>query len=313
MSKKTALAITAAAGAAAHIGFSCLTFYEVFGRNASLPGMINEKQKKIKGDGNVDPRVKWMHAQKFKEYFLTNEKGIKLCGYYLPSETPSNKFVLCAHGYRSRGSGEFRFVSKFYHENGFNIFLVDHRASGDSEGNTITFGKYESEDLLRWSNFLIEEFGDEIEIMLHGISMGAATTLLLCGNDKLSDKVKFAVADCSYASVVGQFTDVLKSAKVPSTLLINTVDVINRVVNGFSFRSVKPVDAVKNAQVPILFIHGTKDGFVPVKNVFKLYDACSSEKDMLLVTGAGHSASYRKNTPSYEAKVLEFTKKYMSE
>lgn len=309
MKKKTALLAAGAAGA--YIGLSFLAEHEIFEKNAKIPTMFSELSKKKHGTGNNDPRVDWMHAQQFKQYSITNNRGEKLSGFYLPADEPSDKFVLCSHGYRSRGKGEFRFISKFYHDSGFNIFLVDHTASGDSEGERITFGYYESQDLRLWIDFLLKEFGENIKISLQGISMGSASILLLCGQNELPSNVKFAVSDCSFTTIREQFTSVLNEYHIPLNPIISTVDKISKSKCGFSIDEISPIKAVPDIKIPMLFVHGKSDGFVPVKMVYELYNACTSEKDLLISIKARHGKSYSKDSEAYEKKVLEFTEKYM--
>lgn len=292
-------------------GLSTLAEHEIFEKNAHFPKIINDMSKKKNGTGNTDPRVDWMHEQEFKEYTMLNERGEKLSAFYLPANEPSDKYVLCSHGYRSRGKGEFRFISKFYHDNGFNLFLVDHIASGDSEGSRISFGYYESRDLRKWIDFMLDEFGKDIKISLQGISMGSASVIMLCGQNYLPDNVKFAVADCSFTSVRNQFESVLKNYHVPLMPLVNSVNLISKAKSGISIDEISPIDAVKDIKIPMLFAHGKADGFIPIEMVYELYEACPAPKDLLISEEANHGASYRKSTEEYEKKVLEFTEKYM--
>lgn len=314
--KKTskALGIIGATGVAAHLGFSYYAFRQVFGRNASLPNKIYEKERAKKYNGKLppeDPRVTWMHEQNFTPYEIKNDRGETLRGYYLEAKEKSDRFILGSHGYRSRGKGEYRFISKFYHEHGYNIFLVDHTAAGESEGDYISFGYYESRDLLLWTNFLVETFGSDIKIALHGISMGCATVLLLAGNENLPENVKFVISDCGYTSAKEQFESVLKKKHIPSKPLIATAGLINKAVCRYSLGDVRPIDAVKKTKLPMLFIHGSSDGLVPKEMALDMYAVCPTEKDILIVENAGHAESYQKNSEAYERKILEFTEKYM--
>lgn len=314
MKKKNLALVPAAAAAAFHLGFSAYTFYEVFGRNAKLPGKINDDIKKNDPARiSVDPRVEWMHNQEFTKFTIKNDRGETLSADFLKADTDSKKFILASHGYRSRGIGEFRFISKFYHEHGYNLLLVDHIASGDSEGKYISFGHYESRDLLLWAKFLIENFGEDISIILHGVSMGCATVLMLAGNYELPENVKFVISDCGYSSAKEQFKSVLDKYHVPSKALISTVFLINKAKCGFSLSDVSPIEAVKKIKIPVLFIHGDKDGLVPLEMAKKMYNTCMTEKELLIVSGAGHAESYRKDPAAYEEKILSFTEKYISE
>ena len=314
--KHKILAATAASLAGAHLALSAFAFYEVLNRNAKIPGKVNtlmkkSSDKKPSEPKPVDERVEWMHEQDFIKYEMTNSRGQKLAGHYLPADKPTDRFVLGSHGYRNRGKGEFRFITKFYHDSGFNVLLVDHVASGDSEGEYITFGYQESTDMLEWVEFMKKEFGNDIQIVLHGFSMGSATVTMMSKEKALLPNVKFIVADCGFTTVPEQFTNVLKSYHVPAYLLIATVDLICRIGQGYSIKKISPLDDVRSAVIPMLFVHGKGDTFVNFDMVYRLYDACPAEKDILTVEGAGHTQSYVKDTAAYEQKLIEFTNKYM--
>ena len=313
MKKSAPLKILAAG--AAYAGISYLVFYELMNKNANLPNKAFEMSIKdvVPGIAEDDERVQWFNSQEFEEFEIENDCGNKLKGYFLKADEPSDKYILCAHGYRSNGKGEFRFASKFLHDSGFNIMLVDHRASGKSDGKYITFGCKEAEDLLLWVKFMNEKFGEDIKIGLYGISMGCATITILCGNENLPENVKFAVADCGYTSAVDEFSYNLQKVHIPDFLIMNSVDFINRKISGCSLDDMNPLNAVKKSKVPTLFIHGEKDDFVPEKMVHTLYDACNAPKDIFIAPNAAHAESYQRSTAEYEKKFIEFTDKYTKE
>lgn len=314
MKKKMLLAIPAlAAGAAA---FSGLVYYEVLGRNAKLYNKIadataDDTSKEMSEKIKTDERGVWFDNQTFEEIKMKNDRGQVLTGWLIKSEGPSDVFVLCSHGYRCNGKDEFCLVAKHYHEKGFNILMVDHQAAGSSEGNLITFGYNESKDLVKWTQYLNETYGNNIKIILHGVSMGCATATIASGDNNLPENVKFTVADCGYTSMNEQFKAVLKSFGVPSFPLVPLTEMWNIIVGKFRYNEVNPLEAVKNAKVPMLFIHGKEDTFVPTEMVYRLYDACSSEKDILVVDGAIHARSYFVNGAACDKKIDEFIKKYL--
>ena len=310
------LLIGSAVAGTVYAGLCGLVHYEIFHRKATLPTRVFESNKdKIEGPpAPPDARETWLKEQKFEEHVLLSDlDGCALQGYYLPAETDSDRYVVCSHGYRSRGKREFRLMTKFYHDKGFNVLLVDHRASGESDGNRITFGKKESADLLQWINWVRKEKCPSAQIVLHGVSMGAATVLMLSDREELLPNVKFIVSDCAYTSVVNEFTGVLQSGHVPHRALIAGVDAVNRIASGFSLRTVSPIECVKHAVVPILFIHGKSDSFVPTQMSRENYAACTSEKDLLLVDGAAHASSYPTDSAAYEAKLEKFMDRYLTD
>lgn len=317
MNKKS-LAAGMVAGAAAYAGIGMLAFYEVTGRNAGIMKKIQKAYDKAHvrtspERKDIDECVEWFRTNDREEFVRTNSRKQELHAFYMPADEPSDKFVICSHGYRSRGQGEFRFVGKFLHDEGYNVFCVDHQAAGDSDGKYISFGKYESEDLLDWVYFLIERFGTDIQIILYGISMGSASVMLLSNNENLPKNVKFILADCGYTSVEDEFAFNLESMGLPAKPVINAANIFNKLIGKWDFYEVNPIDSVKEARVPMLFVHGEDDDFVPTYMGCKLYNACPTEKDYLSVPEAGHSESYQKGKELYEAKFREFAARFIEE
>lgn len=316
MKKRSSALIKTVGVAAGLIGAaSYMTFYEVMGRNAKLApklGTLFTGESGLPAETEPDERRVWFETQNFEEFEMINEKMQRLRGYLLPAEKPSDVYVFCSHGYRNCGKGEFALIVKFYHDKGYNVFLVDHQASGESDGKYIGFGYHECSDCLRWIDFLLEKFGKDIQIILHGISMGCATVTMMSGSGRLPDAVKFIVADCGYTSAYDEFMSTVGSMKNVVAPVMNLASKINKKISGYEFKDANPLEAVKSAKVPMLFIHGAMDTFVPTHMVYELYEACASEdKDLLVVEGAGHAESYPKDSVAYEAKVLEFVEKYI--
>lgn len=255
----------------------------------------------------------WLEEYGYERYTINADDGTKLIGYLLRPEKPSKLFAFCSHGYRSEGRREFSGISQYYLSRGFNVFCVDHRACGESEGKYVGFGYFESRDCIKWLHFLNDTFGDDISIVLHGISLGSATVMLMSSNENLPENVKLTVADCGYTSAWDEFIHKLSCMKVPEAPLIQIVNAINVKKAGYDFKKdTNALESVRNARLPMLFIHGGADDFVPTYMVYLLYDACSSEtKDMMIVDGADHASSFVTGREQYEAKLDEMLKKVL--
>ncbi len=259
-------------------------------------------------------QYQWLEEYGYERFYMTSDNGQKLSGYLIKPEKPSDVYVFCSHGYRSSGKKEYCCFAPYYLKKGFNVFMVDHVASGESEGNFIGFGHYEYKDALKWLDFLTENFGKDIKIIVHGVSMGAATAVLMSGDEDLSENVKMIVSDCGYTSAWDEFNYKLHTFKIPPQPLLTMVNSLNKHRAGYDFRDTNALESVKNAKVPMLFVHGSEDKFVPTFMVYELYSACgSSEKDLLVVDGADHAQSYIKNPAEYEKKLDEFIEKFVKE
>ncbi|MCR5150536.1 MAG: alpha/beta hydrolase [Clostridiales bacterium] len=309
---KTAAAMTAATAGAGYVLFNeVMSRSGIFSKKVSDSVIKKQKLMTVEEPACVDERVEWFRNADFKEYSITNPRGFLLKGYLIPAEKESDVYVFCSHGYKS-SKDEFRFISKFYHDMGYNVFLVDHQACGNSEGKYLGFGYHESKDCLLWLDYMKQLFGENIQIILHGISMGCATVTMMSGDAALPSNVKFVIADCGYTSCDDEFSHAIKFLHIPKFPVYYAAKEFNKVLNGFSFEKVSPLNAVRYSKVPMLFIHGGDDSFVPTYMVHQLYAACGSEnKDLLIVENAKHAESYQTDSPAYEKKIKEFTDKFI--
>lgn len=309
---RKALAGSAAACAGLYSGMSMFLTHEIFDRNAVLADTLCNRMPSdpLPNQAELDEIQHWTDSRNYEETVMKNSRGQYLKGFLLRPEKKSDVYVLCSHGYRSTGKIGFRYIAKYWHEKGFNVFIVDQQAEGESEGDILSFGYYESQDMLEWVRFLVNEYGGDIKIIMHGVSLGCATVNLTVGSDYLPSNVKFVVSDCGYTSCEDEFEYLLKSYKMPKTMA-NSIARVAKAKYGFDFRYIRPVNALRKAKMPILFIHGGDDSFVPTFMVNDNYNACTSEKKLLIIEGAGHAASYQTDPEKYEAACNEYCEKYL--
>ncbi len=252
----------------------------------------------------------WFSKQPYEEVSITSEDGLKLAGYYLGATVPTDKTAILAHGYSSQGTymGSY---AKIYYDMGYNVLLPDDRGHGNSEGNFIGFGWADRKDYLKWIDFIINKVGRESQIVLHGVSMGGAT-VLMTGGELLPAAVKAIVSDCSYTSVQAELEYQLKRLyNIPAFPILDSTSLLSKIRAGYSFKEASALEQVKKSKTPTLFIHGDADKFVPFGMVYELYEACTSEKDIYIVPGAGHGTSFDTDTAGYRNKVTEFVGKYV--
>lgn len=259
-----------------------------------------------------DEHDSWCASHGVQEFEMVAHDGTKLYSYLIPAEKESDIYVLCAHGYRGTRYGDFGAQSRFYHSLGFNVILIDQRAHGKSDGKYIGFGYYESQDVIEWLQFYNNKFGNGIKFIVAGVSMGGATVCMAAGNKDLPENVVCIISDCAYTSAENEFKYCFPHyTNIPGGPLVAAANVINSKLAGYSFKAANPLSAVKNAKVPMLFIHGGSDDFVPTGMVYELFDACPTEKDLLIVESAIHAQSFFADTEKYQEKVKEFIGKYI--
>ncbi len=250
--------------------------------------------------------VNKIQACECEEVTIKAKDGKKLFGryYHRRDGLPVEIFF---HGYRANGVRDGSGAFDVSNEAGFNLLIVDQRSSGNSEGNVITFGVKEKLDVLSWIDYVINRFGKEVKIILAGISMGASTVLMASELD-LPENVKCITADCGYSSQTEIIKKVGKEMKMPIKLLYPFLKLGAFIYGGFNIDSRTPLDAVKNAKVPIFFIHGDCDTFVPCHMCDELYEACASQKRKLIVKNAAHGVSFFVDNESYKDYLHEFFK-----
>lgn len=316
--KAAAVVLGAAASAGATVyGLASLIDGLLVNRNMVLPGSFN---RKISG-ADTSPleeltkkNMQWLEEYGYERHFLENERGEKLAGYLVRPEKPSKTYVFAAHGYRSEGRKEYCYIAQYYLEKGLNVFFPDHTSAGASEGKYVGFGYYESRDSLLWLSYLKENFGEDIRMILHGISMGAATVMLMSGSEQLPENVKFIVSDCGYTSAWNEFDYKLHTFGVSNPKpILDAINFVNKRTAGYDFKDTSAVDAVKKASVPMLFVHGGADDFVPTYMVNEVYEACASErKELLIVKGADHAQSYVDGTEEYREALDRYIEEFIT-
>ena len=197
-----------------------------------------------------------------------------------------------------------------YHSLGYNILMPDLRGHGKSEGSYVGMGWHDRLDILKWIDLIIKENKDA-KILLHGISMGAGTVMMVSG-EELPENVKVIIEDCGYTSAKEQLAYNLKTMfKLPSFPILNFCSLITKIKDNYFISEASAIKQLQKAKVPILFIHGDKDKFVPFYMLDKLYNACSSKKDKLIIKDVGHAKSESLKSDLYWNKVEDFIKPYM--
>lgn len=286
----------------------------IWRKTVRLPKFI---EKMIAGNAENDP-VYEADLQTAKAEFcalpredvwLTAPDGARLLGRVLVPEHPNGRTMLLCHGARSSGIGEYRFMAPYLYKNGYTLVIPDHRGCGESDGKYMGYGTHESKDTFLWLRYAKERF-PENSIFLLGISMGAATVLMM--SNHLEDAaVKGIIADCPYTSAWDEFSyQMHTSFHLPDFPILHICDLYCRALCGYAFKAASPLESVKCAKKPILFIHGSADDFVPTFMQDILFDACPTEKEKLTVEGAVHARSYYTNPTLYNQTLLTFMDTY---
>ncbi len=276
-----------------------LTDREAQEKGYQVPDRYTEEEgKTVKG------LMDELRAIPYKDVWVRSHDGLKLHGkYYHVAEGAPLEIQF--HGYNGNTIRDFCGGNKIGREAGHNTLVVDQRAHGMSEGETISFGIKERYDCLDWIDYSIRHFGKDVKIILAGVSMGAATVLMATELD-LPSNVVCVIADCSYSSPEAIIKKVARDRKIPVAPAFPFLRLGARIFGRFGLRDSSAVEAVKRSKVPVLIIHGEEDSFVPFEMSKEIYQACASEKAYFPVPKAGHGMSYIVDTDGYEKAVKEF-------
>lgn len=244
-------------------------------------------------------------AQEGEEVTVTAFDGLRLVAHWIP-QAEAKRIVVAVHGWRTSWHRDFGMVSDFLRESGCSVLYIEQRGQGSSDGEEMSFGGAERFDCLTWANWIHDHVSDILPIYLYGISMGASS-VMMASSLALPGNVKGIIADCGFTSpdeiweyVAKEKLHVLyRPRKVIARRMFESRDPANRY-------DASAEEALASSKVPVLFIHGTADRFVPVEMTYRNYLACTAPKRLLIVPGASHAKSYFTDPQSYEKAMVDF-------
>ena len=246
-----------------------------------------------------------------EEVEITARDGVRLVGHFYPCDN-AKRVIVAMHGWRSAWFKDFGMIADFWHNEGCSILFAEQRGQNKSEGEYMTFGYMERYDCLDWVNFVNERTEKKYPVYLAGVSLGASTVLMTAGL-ALPENVKGVIADCGFSSAYGIWSHVVKvNMKLSYGLRGKVIDAYCKKHIGATSKEISTVEAMRKTEVPILFIHGSDDMFVPVDMSYENYKACAAPKYLLVVPGAIHGQSYDVDQEKYESANKFFWDKYDS-
>ncbi len=249
--------------------------------------------------------IDWTKQQPFETLEMESFDHLSLQGYYLPAKEPTNKLVVFAHGYLGNAFDMGLFGEYYYEALGYNLFTPDLRGHGQSDGDYYGFGWHDRLDLIDWLHVLIEENPDA-EIILHGLSMGASTVLMASG-EELPANVKGIIADSPYTSVYDLFAYQMKRMfHLPDKPILPSTSVVTKWRAGYSLQEASTLDQVKKATLPILYIHGEGDTFVPTDMTHTLAEQTKSQHEVITFPDANHGESIILYRDDYLEEITSF-------
>ncbi|WP_066716110.1 alpha/beta hydrolase [Clostridium sp. Marseille-P299] len=249
---------------------------------------------------------------KKEEFILTSRYGYKLSGIILSNEETNksvnlHKVAVLCHGYTYGKYGSVCYA-KILMELGFTCVIYDHRNHGDSDKVYTSMGYYEKYDLQTVIDFCYEHFGEDIKVITHGESMGAATVL---NHLEIDNRVTCTIADCPFSDLTSLLQYQLKRYyHLPAALFLPIANLIFKIRAGFFIKDVSPMNSVTNTKTPVLFIHGEDDMYVPASMSIEMYEKRSEAKDIFICEGAKHAQSCIIDPLKYFQSIIKFLDKY---
>lgn len=278
------------------------------GQTKSAVQEINANKAQAKADAKA-----WLDqvGDKKEAVSIRSQDGLTLSGNLFHNDSDQHKYALIVHGYQGQEADSYDIAPAFY-QKGYQVLTISLRAHAPSQGQYIGMGYLDSQDLLEWVQWLIDR-DSQAKIVLHGTSMGSATVLM--ASDKLPAAVKAVVADCGYSSIWDIFASELdKRFNLPTFPVLYMANTMARLRAGYDLREGNTVEYVAQSSLPILFIHGAADDFVPVSMARELYDAKSKgPKELYIVPEAGHAEAKYKEPTTYYQKIFQFIQDYGDE
>ncbi len=257
-------------------------------------------------EGNI-----WWNSQDLMRFSVASEDGLRLVGNLLEAKKPTNKLAFVVHGHKCV-SGEMGFISRMYHDMGYNVFAPDHRAHGKSEGKYLGMGFFEKRDMIIWLKMLCGMF-PKCQIVMHGISMGASAVVMTSAEPDLPSNVKCAVEDCGFCDARTSFVYHMERHMpfLPfKNRIISVADRMCSLEANYRFDDASAINAIPESRVPMLFVHGTTDDVVPFWMHKMLYNAHPGDKESLVVEGGRHGICYFKDPACYSGAVDKFSKRF---
>lgn len=235
------------------------------------------------------------------DYTVAGYEGYLLHVQKLSCPQPSTRYVILSHGYTDNRMGSLKYVP-MYLDLGYHCIIYDLRGHGLNEPTFSTYGLFEGRDLALLVEDTRARYQGLTQLVLHGESMGSATTISSLASHP---DIDFVVADCGFADIDNVLRRGYRDAGAPA-FLVDFADFGARLRYHVSLKEMRPIDALDDNHVPVLFIHGADDALIIPQNSRDMYERTRGKREIYLVEGAGHAESVLVDPESYQAQVEAF-------
>lgn len=297
------------------IGYAAGKYMCDFALRPEPHGAADIDRTRHKADSLLAGSTAWydsLHvAGLLRDTTVTGYNGYKVHACFVPAADPATApgTAIVVHGYTDNHY-VFLYLVRMYRDGfNYNVLFPDLQYHGLSEGPAVQMGWLDRYDVERWADVAHDVFNDDF-MVVHGVSMGAATTMMMSG-DELPPYIRAFVEDCGYSSVWNQFkTNLRESFNLPPFPILNCASLVCRRLYGWGFKEASSMAQLAKCDRPMLFIHGDADDFVPFSHLQMNYDAkVNGYKEMWVAEGATHANSFARYPEEYTQRVLAFLEK----
>ena len=252
-----------------------------------------------------------------RDTFITADDQTRLHALYIYADSVTPNTAVVIHGYTDNAVRMLHIAYLYNHDLHYNVLLPELRYSGTSEGTHIQMGWLDSKDVIKWMDIANQIFsvpdstGEKTtQMVVHGISMGAATTMCVSGEPQ-KNYVNCFIEDCGYTSVWDEYSkELYNQFSLPEFPLLHITSWLTQLRYGWNFKEASPLEQIKKSHYPMLFIHGDADNFVPTWMGDTLYANYKGPKEYWRVPDVAHAESYLKFPKEYTNYVKKFVNKY---
>lgn len=275
--------------------------------------------------------AQWLETAERQKISIQSEDGYRLIAEMFPVQSDStteeeekeyaadeqisadnenHNWVILLHGYTGWKEELYPFAY-WYHGEGYHVLAPDLRCQGESEGDFIGMGWTDHFDCMLWIQYILSQ-DEDARIVLHGQSMGAATALMMTGEESLPQNVKAVISDCAYTDAYSMFQEKIDEwFGLPAFPFVDSACLALKLRGGYDLKDASALDAVKNSKTPTLFIHGEEDAMISVQMTKELYQEATCQKELLIMEDAGHAQSQDKDPDTYYSIVRMFLEETM--
>ncbi|MCH5257044.1 MAG: alpha/beta hydrolase [Lachnospiraceae bacterium] len=280
--------------------------------NDSYEAQVHTSDIKVNRQFAINDTEEWLETVERRKISAETEDGYTLVAEEFLSDENNHKWALVLHGYTGWKEEMYPFAH-WYYEEGYHVIAPDLRCQGESEGDFIGMGWTDHYDCALWISYILSRDSDA-RIVIHGQSMGAATALMMTGEEDISPNICAVVSDCAYTDAYSMFGEKIKQwFYLPAFPIVDTACLVLRIRGGYNLKDASAINAVKKSDTPTLFIHGDADAMISVEMTKQLYDAANCPKELLIVEGAGHAQSQDKDPDTYYGTIRAFLETVIQE